>query len=211
MVVLNDGIILEEDETRAHSMLGKNTILPMSSMSRAIKVAKRVSYDSQSKHAVAAILENMRKDIAYKPLMIYIVAEIRLCGSRGCGKDELAFMMRHLPATGNDMKVLTLLTNRIIEIRKEAIYSGGIIWTRESKSIFIDPLAGKAAIVERHQHGINKITIDIVCTVSDVLKQSGIALAGIDENSIYITSYSNEQLAKEEDMAMSMIAKIGRS
>ena len=81
--MLNDGIILEEDETRAHSMLGKNTILPMSSMSRAIRVAKRVAYDSQSKHAVAAMLENMRDDIEYTPLMSYIGAEVRLWGRKG--------------------------------------------------------------------------------------------------------------------------------
>lgn len=83
MVVLNDGIILEEDETRAHSMLGKNTILPMSSMSRAIRAAKRVAYDSQSKHAVEAIFENVKEGIEYKPLMAYIGTEDRLCGSRG--------------------------------------------------------------------------------------------------------------------------------
>lgn len=211
MVALNDGIILEEDETRAHSMLGKNTILPMSSMSRAIRVAKRVAYDSQSKHAVAAMLENMRNDIVYKPLTVHIGAEIRLCGSRGIDNNGIALMMRQLADAGKDMRALALLTNRIVEIRKEAIWSGGIIWTRESKSIFIEPLAGKAAIVERHQHCINKITLDIVCTISDALKESGIALAGIDENSVYITSNSNEQLAKEEDMVMNRIKRIGRS
>ena len=210
MVVLNDGIILEENETKAYSMLGKNTILPMSSMSRAIRVAKRVVYDSQSKQAVAAILENMREDIAYKPLMVYVGAEARLWGSRGSSKDEREFMMRHLIGEGNDIKTLALLTNRIIEIRKEAIYSGGIIWTHELKSVFIDPLAGKAAIVERNQHGINNITLDIVNYISDRIKPLGIALAGIDENSVYITARSNEKLEKEEDMAMAMIRKIGR-
>lgn len=209
MVVLNDGIILEEDETRAHSMLGKNTILPMSSMSRAIRVAKRVAYDSQSKHAVEAMLGNMRKDIVYKPLTVHIGAEIRLCGSRGIDNNGIAFMMRQLADTGKDMKALALLTNRIIEIRKEAIRGGGIIWTRESKSIFIELLVGKAAIVERHPHYINKITLDIACAISDMLKQSDIALAGIDENSVYITSNSNEQLAKEEDMVMNRIKRIG--
>lgn len=210
MVVLNDGIILEEDETRAYSMLGKNTILPISSMSRAIRAAKRVAYDALSKQAVEAMLGNMREDIEYKPLMLYIGAEARLWGSRGSSKYEREFMMRHLKCTGKDMKTLALLTNRIIEVHKEAVYSGGITWTQELKSIFIEPLVGKIGVSEERQHDISNITMDMVCYISNKLKPLGIALAGINEEYVHITANSSEQLEKEADIAMAMIERIGK-